>query len=212
MTGADQRLQRLLHPHDRRAPRAPRAGVPAADLRRAARSTKASTPGSTAAAASPSTPRRSSSTASVRSTGSRRSGSRRRTTSSVSPPTRTGCSPSTTRTRSSSCPSSGPTRRGASSSRASTTSASAGRRSAGACPVPWDPDQVVYVWVDALINYWSALAFAREGEDLRERALAGGPPPPGEGHPQVPLRDLAGAPDGRGDRACPSSSSCTAIC
>jgi methionyl-tRNA synthetase len=33
--------------------------------------------------------------------------------------------------------------------------------------VPWDPDQVVYVWVDALINYWSALAFAREGEDLR---------------------------------------------
>jgi len=34
--------------------------------------------------------------------------------------------------------------------------------------VPWDPDQVVYVWVDALINYWSALAFAREGEDLRE--------------------------------------------
>jgi methionyl-tRNA synthetase len=36
-------------------------------------------------------------------------------------------------------------------------------------PVPWDPDQVIYVWVDALINYWSALAFAREGEDLRER-------------------------------------------
>jgi methionyl-tRNA synthetase len=35
--------------------------------------------------------------------------------------------------------------------------------------VPWDPDQVVYVWVDALINYWSALAFARDGEDLRER-------------------------------------------
>jgi len=35
--------------------------------------------------------------------------------------------------------------------------------------VPWDPDQVVYVWVDALINYWSALAFAREGEDLRSR-------------------------------------------
>jgi len=36
-------------------------------------------------------------------------------------------------------------------------------------PVPWDPGQVVYVWVDALINYWSALAFAREGDDLRER-------------------------------------------
>jgi methionyl-tRNA synthetase len=36
-------------------------------------------------------------------------------------------------------------------------------------PVPWDPGQIVYVWVDALINYWSALAFAREGEDLRGR-------------------------------------------
>jgi methionyl-tRNA synthetase len=34
-------------------------------------------------------------------------------------------------------------------------------------PVPWDPAQTVYVWVDALINYWSALAFAREGGDLR---------------------------------------------
>jgi methionyl-tRNA synthetase len=35
-------------------------------------------------------------------------------------------------------------------------------------PVPWDTEQTVYVWVDALINYWSALAFAREGEDLRD--------------------------------------------
>ena len=36
-------------------------------------------------------------------------------------------------------------------------------------PIPWDPDQVVYVWVDALINYLSALTYARPGEDLRER-------------------------------------------
>jgi methionyl-tRNA synthetase len=36
-------------------------------------------------------------------------------------------------------------------------------------PVPWDPEHVVYVWVDALINYWSALAFARPDEDLRPR-------------------------------------------
>jgi methionyl-tRNA synthetase len=35
-------------------------------------------------------------------------------------------------------------------------------------PIPWDPEQVVYVWVDALINYLSALAYARPGEDLRE--------------------------------------------
>jgi len=33
-------------------------------------------------------------------------------------------------------------------------------------PVPWDRDQVVYVWVDALINYLSALTYARPGEDL----------------------------------------------
>jgi methionyl-tRNA synthetase len=34
-------------------------------------------------------------------------------------------------------------------------------------PVPWDPEQVIYVWVDALINYWSALSYARDGKDLR---------------------------------------------
>jgi methionyl-tRNA synthetase len=36
-------------------------------------------------------------------------------------------------------------------------------------PIPWDEGQVTYVWVDALINYLSALTYAREGEDLRER-------------------------------------------
>ncbi len=35
-------------------------------------------------------------------------------------------------------------------------------------PIPWDPDQVTYVWVDALINYLSALSYARDGENLRE--------------------------------------------
>jgi methionyl-tRNA synthetase len=36
-------------------------------------------------------------------------------------------------------------------------------------PVPWDPDQVIYVWFDALLNYRSALSYAREGEDLTAR-------------------------------------------
>ncbi|MEH3053204.1 MAG: methionine--tRNA ligase [Patulibacter minatonensis] len=36
-------------------------------------------------------------------------------------------------------------------------------------PVPWDPEQVFYVWWDALLNYVTALGFAREGEDLTER-------------------------------------------
>jgi methionyl-tRNA synthetase len=35
-------------------------------------------------------------------------------------------------------------------------------------PIPWDPEQATYVWVDALINYLSALSYARDGEDLRE--------------------------------------------
>ena len=41
-------------------------------------------------------------------------------------------------------------------------------------PVPWDPEQVIYVWVDALINYVSALTYARPGDDLRG-ALTGRP-------------------------------------
>jgi methionyl-tRNA synthetase len=35
-------------------------------------------------------------------------------------------------------------------------------------PIPWDPEQVIYVWVDALINYVSALTYA-SGEDLLAR-------------------------------------------
>jgi methionyl-tRNA synthetase len=33
-------------------------------------------------------------------------------------------------------------------------------------PVPWDPEHVFYVWFDALLNYYSALSYGREGEDL----------------------------------------------
>jgi methionyl-tRNA synthetase len=32
--------------------------------------------------------------------------------------------------------------------------------------VPWDPSHVFYVWFDALLNYYTALSFARDGEDL----------------------------------------------
>ncbi|HKT43153.1 MAG TPA: methionine--tRNA ligase [Gaiellaceae bacterium] len=35
-------------------------------------------------------------------------------------------------------------------------------------PLPWDESQVAYVWADALINYLSALTYARDGEDLRD--------------------------------------------
>jgi methionyl-tRNA synthetase len=36
-------------------------------------------------------------------------------------------------------------------------------------PVPWDQSQVVYVWIDALLNYYSALSYARAGDDLTGR-------------------------------------------
>jgi methionyl-tRNA synthetase len=36
-------------------------------------------------------------------------------------------------------------------------------------PVPWDPEQTIYVWIDALLNYRTALDYARPGEDLVAR-------------------------------------------
>ena len=36
-------------------------------------------------------------------------------------------------------------------------------------PLPWDSEQVMYVWFDALSNYYTALGYAREGEDLADR-------------------------------------------
>ena len=36
-------------------------------------------------------------------------------------------------------------------------------------PVPWDESQVIYVWIDALLNYYTALSYARPGEDLTDR-------------------------------------------
>jgi methionyl-tRNA synthetase len=36
-------------------------------------------------------------------------------------------------------------------------------------PVPWDAGHVFYVWFDALLNYVSALSYARPGEDLTDK-------------------------------------------
>ncbi len=36
-------------------------------------------------------------------------------------------------------------------------------------PVPWDETHVFYVWFDALLNYYTALSYAKPGEDLTER-------------------------------------------
>ena len=40
-------------------------------------------------------------------------------------------------------------------------------------PIPWDPGQVAYVWADALVNYRSALSYARPGQDLGRRYWPG---------------------------------------
>src|SRR3954465_13211077 len=34
--------------------------------------------------------------------------------------------------------------------------------------VPWDPSHVFYVWFDALLNYYTALGYARDGHDLTD--------------------------------------------
>jgi methionyl-tRNA synthetase len=43
------------------------------------------------------------------------------------------------------------------------------RRLTWGVPVPWDTEHVFYVWFDALLNYYSALSYARPGEDLTAR-------------------------------------------
>ncbi|MEA2181155.1 MAG: methionyl-tRNA synthetase, partial [Solirubrobacteraceae bacterium] len=36
-------------------------------------------------------------------------------------------------------------------------------------PVPWDHSHVFYVWFEALLNYYTALSYAKPGEDLTDR-------------------------------------------
>ena len=63
--------------------------------------------------------------------------------------------------------------------------------------VPWDDTHVIYVWVDALLNYATASGTA----PIRGvRAPLAGVPPRGQGHPALPRRHLAGDADGRGRR------------
>jgi methionyl-tRNA synthetase len=43
-------------------------------------------------------------------------------------------------------------------------------------PIPWDPQQVAYVWADALVNYRSALSYASRGDSAKPES----PDAPGE--------------------------------
>ena len=67
--------------------------------------------------------------------------------------------------------------------------------------VPWDEQHVFYVWFDALLNYYTALSFARDGEDLTDTFWPATFHFLAQGHPQVPRRDLAGDAARRRHRA-----------
>ena len=131
-----------------------------------ARSTRTSTRGCTASAARRSRPRPTSSTGSAPSTIAEPEWIEERNWFFRLSAFQERCSSSTTRATSS-CPASGRTRRGASSRAGSRTSRSRAPGRPWGIPIPWDPDQVAYVWADALVNYLSALTYARPGEDLR---------------------------------------------
>ena len=101
-----------------------------------------------------------------------RAGHARRTGSSASPPSRSGSKPSTRSGPTSSCPTSAATRRSPSSSGASRTSRSRGPTLKWGMELPWDPEQRMYVWFDALLNYVTALGFARDGRGPDRPLLA----------------------------------------
>ena len=61
-------------------------------------------------------------------------------------------------------------------------------------PFPGDQEHVIYVWLDALTNYISALGFGSDDHALRE-VLARRRAPDRQGHRPLPRRLLAGLPD-----------------
>ena len=70
-------------------------------------------------------------------------------------------------------------------------------------PLPNDPGSVVYVWVDALINYISAVGFGWD-EGLCEKWWPGRPACRRKGHHPFSLCDLAGDADERWPPASPT--------
>ena len=66
------------------------------------------------------------------------------------------------------------------------------------------PSQRMYVWFDALLNYYTALELRPRGRGPDRALLAGRPARDRQGHPQVPRGDLAGAAAGRRPRAAAS--------
>ena len=78
-------------------------------------------------------------------------------------------------------------------------------------PMPDDPSSVIYVWVDALINYLSAVGFGTDPAAGRE-VVARRSARHRQGHHPVPRGDLAGDADERRRCRCRGRSSGTAGC
>ncbi len=68
-------------------------------------------------------------------------------------------------------------------------------------PVPGDEKHVVYVWLDALANYITALGYGSDDDEKVQEVLAGRHSPHRQRNQPVPLRVLACIPDGRGTRS-----------
>ena len=79
-------------------------------------------------------------------------------------------------------------------------------------PVPWDEKHVFYVWFDALLNYYTALSYAKRRRGPHRALLAGAVSPHRQGHPEVPHGLLAGDAAWPPGCRCPSTSSSTASC
>ncbi len=76
--------------------------------------------------------------------------------------------------------------------------ASAAPVSSWGIPLPFAPENVVYVWFDALINYVTAVGYGADERGRRfARLVAGGPARHRQGHHAVPHRRLAGDADER---------------
>ncbi len=88
----------------------------------------------------------------------------------------------------------------------------AARSSPGACRCRGTPSQVMYVWFDALLNYYTALSYAREGEDLTERFWPASLHIIGKDILKFHAVYWPALPDRRRDRAAAARCSSTATC
>ena len=78
--------------------------------------------------------------------------------------------------------------------------------------VPGDAKHIMYVWVDALTNYITAVGFPDDRQREVQALLAGRPARHRQGHRALPRGLLAGVPDVGRHRGAAAASSRTASC